>query len=68
MKDVFQKLLTVLLKNGNNEKKEQTLKLKSVPFKFRLYYFPLCLIAAVTAFFISVAIVMGPTPPGTGVM
>ncbi len=33
-----------------------------------LFYNYFALTAAVTAFFISVAIVMGPTPPGTGVM
>ena len=31
------------------------------------YTSPFCILAAVTAFFISIVMVMGPTPPGTGV-
>ncbi len=35
---------------------------------FSFYKSPFCCFAAVTVFFKSVAIVIGPTPPGTGVM
>lgn len=41
---------------------------KNAALRLRFLFYPILFSAAVTVFFISIATVIGPTPPGTGVM
>lgn len=53
----------------NVHKRAAGCKENFTPCRFLPCYFrPFCSFAAISVFFISMAIVIGPTPPGTGVI